>query len=655
MLSSPSLELGGLERDYLVRKELGRGGMGIVYLAKHRSAGHDVAIKLIDAKFLADRDTYKRVEREAALTARIQHPNIVRHIETRRLSGGGVALVRQYVAGETLSALLKRTPRFPFESVASIVADVLSGLSHVHDAGVVHRDVKPGNIFIQEKTGRALLSDFGIARALQGDHEVTLTGTTIGTPAYMAPEQLESGEVDARADLYSLGLVMWEMLCGQRPWEGESLFSLLHKQKSEALPPATLLRPDTPHRFVLALEGALEKEPSRRWRNAREFNDQLQSDQPTPRAIARRERVAKGLREKREEAPAPEGETMPMRRMVLRTPTSGDVVEAEDDDRELETADSPGELSKRRVEGPVLIVGGAVIGALLVTLAFGGFARRELPDAPAPAPVESIVTAPPALDSEAYLKTLGISREAAQAPPPATREVAPSPPPVLEAPAPATSAPTASAVELALPDTAVVRAEARLRRRDALLLVDRADSVIGTEEPALARPARGGADAAVTRSARLAHGMAILDSALALEPSLPEGYLLRTRLDLARGDLRTAWADAEVLARLGRELEAQGLMAQIEARIAERRRAKARMDTLFVRRLSPRRAFTATEGAELARAWLALSDTSAALAALERVRPVDLALADELRDPSFAALRERPRLAQLLERAQFRP
>ena len=105
MLTSPSLDIGGLERDYLVRKELGRGGMGVVYLAKHRTAGHDVAIKLIDAKFLADRDTFKRVEREAALTARIQHPNIVRHIETRRLPNGGVALVRQYVAGETLSAL----------------------------------------------------------------------------------------------------------------------------------------------------------------------------------------------------------------------------------------------------------------------------------------------------------------------------------------------------------------------------------------------------------------------------------------------------------------------------------------------------------------------------------------------------------------------
>jgi hypothetical protein len=149
--------------------------------------------------------------------------------------------------------------------------------------------------------------------------------------------------------------------------------------------------------------------------------------------------------------------------------------------------------------------------------------------------------------------------------------------------------------------------------------------------------------------------VAVLDSALALEPTLPEGYLLRTRLDLVRGDLRAAWADAEVLARLGRELEAQGLMAQIEARISERRRAKARMDTLFVRRLPPRRAFTATEGAELARAWLALADTSAALAALERVRPVDLALAEELLDPSFASLRERPRLAQLLDRAQYRP
>ena len=122
--------------------------------------------------------------------------------------------------------------------------------------------------FIDETTGHALLSDFGVARSIEPDSQLTATGTTIGTPAYMSPEQIDGGELDGRSDLYSLGLVGWEMLTGRRPWEGESLYSVIYKQKREELPPIDELRKDTPDRLIYLVEGATRKSPSDRWRSA---------------------------------------------------------------------------------------------------------------------------------------------------------------------------------------------------------------------------------------------------------------------------------------------------------------------------------------------------------------------------------------------------
>jgi uncharacterized protein YecT (DUF1311 family) len=156
-----------------------------------------------------------------------------------------------------------------------VLRDVAAGLAHAHAARIVHRDVKPENVFLEDATDRALLADFGIARPLDTDVELTMVGASIGTPSYMAPEQVDGRAADERADVYALGLVAWEMLSGRRPWQGETLYSVLYKQKHEPLPSLAALRPDIPAFLLAAIEGALAKDPADRWRDASEFLDRL--------------------------------------------------------------------------------------------------------------------------------------------------------------------------------------------------------------------------------------------------------------------------------------------------------------------------------------------------------------------------------------------
>src|SRR5687767_7169643 len=382
----PSNDLSELERDYIVKRELGKGGMGSVWLARHRTAGHDVAIKVISSKYIADADALSRFEREARLNARIRHPNIVHQYELRRLTGGHVALVMQYVRGESLITVLRRRGKLRFDEAAQILRDIGLALEHAHANGIIHRDVKPHNILIDADKGSALLSDFGIAKATQGDAEVTATGMAIGTPAYMAPEQIDNAAVDGRADLYSLGVVGWEMLSGKRAWEGESLFGIIYKQKHQDLAPLTLLRPDSPQPLLLALEGALEKDPARRWSSAPEILEQLRSDVP-PTAMRRRREAAGALLSTGESStePAAAGaSTIPFRResgVGSPTPTS----ELPAVNSELVTS-AP---SNARIA--LLVAGSAIAGALTFYALFGGGVRQ-------PAATERAVVATPTRD-----------------------------------------------------------------------------------------------------------------------------------------------------------------------------------------------------------------------------------------------------------------
>jgi len=270
--------------SYELIREIGRGGMAIVYLMRERATGIERAVKVIHTKHLDDEEALARFDREARLVAQLQHPNIVATHSVRWIEAVGFGLVMDHVPGRTLKQMLRDGPRIAFDQATCILSDIAAALSFAHERGIVHRDVKPENIFIDESSGRALLADFGIARSVSNDtQQLTLAGVAIGTPTYMAPEQIDGSLVDGRSDLYSLGLVGWEMLTGRRPWDGETLYNVIYHQKHDQLAAIDALRPETPVRLVAAIERLLEKSPADRWQSAAQFRDALISDAPIPR------------------------------------------------------------------------------------------------------------------------------------------------------------------------------------------------------------------------------------------------------------------------------------------------------------------------------------------------------------------------------------
>ncbi|MDQ6926407.1 MAG: protein kinase, partial [Candidatus Eremiobacteraeota bacterium] len=209
-------------------------------------------------------DPVARLAREARTVAQLDHPGIVSVHAVRRLHGGGLTLVMQLVPGATLKESIQRHGPFGAARAEVILREVAQALAYAHARHVVHRDVKPENIFLDAISGHALLADFGIARSAEAE-SLTMTGTAIGTPFYMSPEQVDGRPVDGRSDLYSLGLVAWEMLTGLRPWDGESLYHVIYKQKHDDLPPIEATRRDVPRRLQYIVERMLQKEPGARW------------------------------------------------------------------------------------------------------------------------------------------------------------------------------------------------------------------------------------------------------------------------------------------------------------------------------------------------------------------------------------------------------
>jgi tRNA A-37 threonylcarbamoyl transferase component Bud32 len=268
--STTSHDLGDLANEYILLGVLGRGGSAIVYRARDRALHREVAIKVVRPRYTASADeAIARLEREARTVARLQHPNIVTVHAVKRLADGGVALVMQLVPGRTLKETIQREGPFAPERAERVMRDIAQALAFAHANGVVHRDVKPENVFLDAASGRALLSDFGIAHNSEFDARLTLPGASIGTPAYMAPEQIDHATANARSDLYSLGVVTWEMLTGLRPWGGDALYTVIYKQKHEELPAIDSVRPGAvPARLQYIVERMLQKKPGARWAGA---------------------------------------------------------------------------------------------------------------------------------------------------------------------------------------------------------------------------------------------------------------------------------------------------------------------------------------------------------------------------------------------------
>jgi tetratricopeptide (TPR) repeat protein/tRNA A-37 threonylcarbamoyl transferase component Bud32 len=267
-----------LEPHYRLEQELGRGGMGVVYQATDRTLDRRVAIKVAHPELTEKPSIAHRFLAEARMLARIRHPNIVAIHQAGR-AGNLHFYVMDEVPGESLRQLLTRDGPLPSDRAAAIAADLAAALDATGRAGFVHRDVKPENVLLDRVTGRALLADFGIARASDGHTEDSTTGqgVAVGTPAYMSPEQAAGELVDSRSDLYGLGVVAYEMLAGEPPFVGPNRV-VVSRHLSERPVPLERVRPDIPKHVAAAIMRALEKPPAGRWQTGDEMRRALQGE-----------------------------------------------------------------------------------------------------------------------------------------------------------------------------------------------------------------------------------------------------------------------------------------------------------------------------------------------------------------------------------------
>ena len=277
-----------LAPHYEVDSEIGRGGMGIVYCAKDNRLKRNVAIKLLPPELAFRTDIRSRFLREAETAAQLSHPNIVPiyNVEER---DNLVFFIMAFIAGDNLATKLQKEGVMEPGEVRKVLREVADALAYAHKRNVVHRDIKPDNILLDSDTGRAMVTDFGIARALTdtGDSRLTATGMAIGTPAYMSPEQ-SAGEtqIDGRSDLYSLGVVGYQIACGELPFNAPNTPSMLVKHLSEMPTPVDQKQPDLPSDLARAIMMMLEKDPMNRFPDAHSVVVALSSGvMPTLRTV----------------------------------------------------------------------------------------------------------------------------------------------------------------------------------------------------------------------------------------------------------------------------------------------------------------------------------------------------------------------------------
>jgi serine/threonine-protein kinase len=257
---------------YSLERELGRGGMGVVYLAREVRLDRSVAIKLLPPSKTADPKLRERFLREARTAAKLSHPNIIA-IHAVEEIGEFVFFAMAYVDGETLTERVRQRGPMPPSEAARVLRDVAWALAYAHGQGVIHRDVKPDNILL-EATGRVLVADFGIAGVVAGAGGL-VAGEIIGTPEFMSPEQALGEAVDARSDLYSLGVVGYFAFSGTLPFEADKATEVLAKQVTEPAPPLATASPGVPRRLAQAIDRCLAKDPAERPEGTAAFADLL--------------------------------------------------------------------------------------------------------------------------------------------------------------------------------------------------------------------------------------------------------------------------------------------------------------------------------------------------------------------------------------------
>jgi len=398
-----------LDRRYRIVELLAEGGMGQVYRAEHVKLRRPVAIKVLHPEIDAVGNFARRFEREAIAAARLDHPNCVGVSDFGELDDGGCFLVMELVEGTSLDELLDRETRLPAPRAAHIAIHVLRGLEYAHQAGVIHRDIKPGNIVLSERDGDpdfARLVDFGIAKITDADagDKLTTKGDVFGSPTYMAPEQALGRTVDRRADIYATGVVLYEMLAGRPPFVGDDKLAVLAQHTSSEPPALGEVCPEAavPAALEDAVRRALAKDPDRRFATAAELGAVLEwqlgemtgasapvlgAGTPAPEL---RPDTPVSLPRADTPVPLPRADTpAPLPRADTPFPPAG--------------ADATGPARRRRTG---LWVAAVVVGTLLFVLILGILASRGDPDAFGEAADGIDTSGPPQADDEALAAAL---------------------------------------------------------------------------------------------------------------------------------------------------------------------------------------------------------------------------------------------------------
>src|SRR5215210_67610 len=273
-----------IDERYRVIDRLGSGGMADVYCAEDTQLGRKVAVKLLYRRFAEDEEFVERFRREASSAAGLQHPNIV-GVFDRGEWDGTYYIAMEYLQGHTLKQLVRDHGAMPPDLAVDITIQVLRAAKFAHKRGVVHRDIKPHNVILDEE-GRAKVTDFGIARA--GASDMTETGSIMGTAQYLSPEQAQGQPVSPRSDLYSIGVMLYELLTGQVPFDAESPVTIALKHVSEDPVPPSQLNPAVPPALDAVVLRALEKEPVARFAEADEFAAALLDARERPTVVEKR-------------------------------------------------------------------------------------------------------------------------------------------------------------------------------------------------------------------------------------------------------------------------------------------------------------------------------------------------------------------------------
>ncbi len=266
--------IGQIVGNYKIEEKLGEGGMGAVYKGVDTMLDREVAIKALKPELASQTSVVERFRTEAVTLAKLNHPNIATLYSMFR-QGDELYMVLEFVRGETLDSIIQKRGALPAEEAIPVFCQVLDGIDHAHELGIVHRDIKPANMMLTEK-GTLKVLDFGIARLL-GSARMTRAGNIIGTLEYMAPEQVRGQETDGRSDLYALGMMLYEVLTGKLPFDTDNEFELMKSQTEFTPRPPREINPAIPVEVEAAIMKAIEKNPDDRFQTGGEFREVLLS------------------------------------------------------------------------------------------------------------------------------------------------------------------------------------------------------------------------------------------------------------------------------------------------------------------------------------------------------------------------------------------